>query len=93
MNLIMFCRIFVLFNKSLNINKKGNVPITQHGGAFVQPFLQWKSSITYSECVFVSLVIQHAKRMYCILLWSATSALQHYFISQTAQLRKESYST
>jgi len=29
----------------------------------VQPLSQWKSSITYSECVFVALCIQHAMRM------------------------------
>ena len=30
-------------------------------GMFVQPLLPWKSRITYSECVFVALVIQHKK--------------------------------
>jgi len=32
-------------------------------GAFVQPLLQWESSITYSEYVFVALGVQHATRM------------------------------
>jgi len=29
----------------------------------VLPLLMWKSSITYSEYMFVALVIQHAMRM------------------------------
>ena len=41
-------------------------------------------SITYSECISVALVIQHAKRMYHTILSSvaylAVPYLQHYFI-------------
>jgi hypothetical protein len=29
----------------------------------MQPMLQWENSITYSECVFVALGIQHAMHM------------------------------
>jgi len=36
--------------------------LTKHGGAFEQPMVQWGKSITYSEYVFVTMVIQYAKR-------------------------------
>ena len=42
-------------------NKTVNVCKVQHCGAFVQPLLKWKSNnITPSECVFVTLRVQHA---------------------------------
>jgi hypothetical protein len=51
----------------------------------MQPLLQWKSnSITYSECVSVASVIQHAKHMRHVILPSVgcvapshLSALSH----------------
>jgi len=52
--------------------------------------------ITCSECVFVALGIQHAKRMRCIILWSvACLALPCFFrISHKRHdFRKESYWT
>jgi hypothetical protein len=58
-----------------------NVRITYHRSAFVQPQLQWKSkSITYSECVSVTLIIQHAKST-CHIIFSsvASPALSHFF--------------
>jgi hypothetical protein len=52
--------------------KQDNACVIQHRGAFVQPILQWKSSITYSECVFVALGIVHAMHMchICVLFTS-----------------------
>jgi hypothetical protein len=42
--------------------------------------LQWKAiRITYSECVFVALVTQHAKRMHQIMLPSAACVAVPYF--------------
>jgi predicted glycosyltransferase len=35
-------------------------------------------SITYSECVFVALGIQHAKRMLHIIICSLTSSIIHF---------------
>jgi hypothetical protein len=49
------------------LNKTSTVCRMQHG-TFVQPLLPWKSSIIYSECAFVALVIQHAKYMLHIIL-------------------------
>jgi len=44
--------------KLVNCTEIGNVRITLHRGAFVQPLLRGKSKRTaYSECVFVVLVI------------------------------------
>jgi len=38
-----------------------------------------KSIITYSKCVFVALVIQHAKRMRCIILSTVECLALQYF--------------
>jgi hypothetical protein len=46
----------------------------------MQPLLLWDShfySVTYSECVSVDFIIQHAKHMRLFILWSA----QFYQIS------------
>ena len=40
-------------------------------------------SITYSECLFVALVIQHAKRMCLILLPSVACLAVSYFFHMT----------
>jgi hypothetical protein len=46
----------------------------------VQSLLQWKAiSITYSECVFVALGIQHAMRMCRIILSSVVCPALQYF--------------
>jgi hypothetical protein len=45
----------------------------------VQPLLPWKSkNITYFECVFVAIVIQHANRMRRILLFVACPTLPYF---------------
>ena len=41
----------------------GNYVKTEHWGAFVQPMLPWKSSMTYWQCMSVSFGIQRAMRM------------------------------
>ena len=38
-----------------------------------------RMSITYSECVFVASVIQHAKRVSLIMLWSVACPAVPYF--------------
>jgi hypothetical protein len=38
-----------------------------------------KKLLTYSECVFVALVIQHAKRIHCIILPSVACLAVPYF--------------
>jgi len=44
----------------------------------MQPMLQWKTvSITYSECVFVALCIQHAMRMRRIVIYGCP-AVQYF---------------
>jgi hypothetical protein len=54
-------------------------------GAFLQPLLQWNSSITYSECVFVALCIQHATRMRLIVIRGMPiSAILFHIVSETA---------
>ena len=45
----------------------------------MQPLLQWKSSITYSECVFVALVIPHAMRVYVLHYYLWFNWLYHIF--------------
>ena len=69
-------------------NKTGNVRIQQSWGVFVQTSLLGKTiSITYSECVFVASVIQHAERSRFILSSVACVTTiffsSNYFISGT----------
>jgi len=45
----------------------------------VLPLLQWKGSITYSECVTVALSIQRAMRMPRIILLPVACPVVHYF--------------
>jgi hypothetical protein len=52
----------------------------------MKPILQWKSSITYSKCVSVALVIQQAKCMHLIILSSVACLpgpdfFSHYLVN------------
>jgi hypothetical protein len=72
---------------------------------YVQRNIQWSSrnhvcrgkatGITYSECVFLALVIQHAVRMRRIVLSSVTlpAVLFFHIFSQTARFSKKKYLT
>jgi len=70
---------------------QGNVRITYHRSAFMQPLLQWKSKSimsTHSECVSVALVTQHTKPMATLYFHLWHPLLYHIFFhitSHTAQ--------
>ena len=52
-----------------NVNKRGNVHVTEHSGAFMQPFKCGKTiNITYFKCAFVALAIQHTMHMHYIVI-------------------------
>jgi len=57
----------------------------------MQPFLQWKAiSITYSECVFVAVSIQHAMRMcHTVICGLSDSTVLSHIISQTKGFSKK----
>ena len=67
-----------------NANQTGNARITYHWWVFVQILLLWEAiSVTYFECVFVALVIQHAMRMHQYRhLWPIRlyNTFSHYYI-------------
>jgi hypothetical protein len=52
----------------------------------VSPLLSYKSSITYSECVFIALFIQHAERIRSIILSSVDSLALPYFFTLSHNL-------
>jgi hypothetical protein len=75
-----YIRIF----KCLQNSKTGNVRVTYHWDAFVQPMMQWKSyNITYSKSVIAGLCIQHATRMRHIVVCglSDSTILFHILIN------------
>ena len=60
----------------------------------MQPLLQWKSSITYSECVFVALGIQHKTRMCHTVICGLSSTTIFFQIkSKWYNLKKKNYWT
>jgi len=73
------------------INQTGNVRMNVTLRRVVQPLLQWKAiGITYSECVLVALVIQHATRMchivICGLSGSTTFFPHNFFFRKSCHL-------
>jgi len=46
----------------------------------MQPLLQWKRSITYSECVFLALVIQYAMRTRHIFTYDLSGSTIYFHI-------------
>jgi hypothetical protein len=60
-------------------NKTGNVLVTLRRVRATIVAVEKSINITYFECVFVALVIQHAKRMRRILLSSVACPNIQYF--------------
>ena len=66
----------------------------QRNEAFKKPLLPWKIGITYSECVFVALLIHHATHMRHIAICGlprSTIFFPHYLIK--GSILDKSYST
>lgn len=64
----------------ITFSKTGNVSRMLHSGTFVQLLLPWKIIIiTYSERVFVGLVIRHSKRVSRAKLSVASPAVQNLY--------------
>ena len=78
--LIPSCYISVVNADTLKSKKRGNVRKRNMGGRSPNHCCHGKTLIiTYSECVFVALVIQHAQRMGRIILPPvACPVLQHF---------------
>jgi len=80
-----------IYNETAHINKQDRQWMyKEHWGMYVQPLLQWKSGITYSECGFVALGIQHAMCM-CHIVCSPSGSTIFFRISQMAQFLKKRY--
>jgi len=57
-----------------------------------QTLLQWKSRITYCECVSVALGVKRQMRMRDIVICSLSGSTKYFhIISHTARFAKESY--
>jgi hypothetical protein len=60
--------------------KTGNARIAFYWGVFVRPLFEWKSeNYCMFDCVSVTLVIQHAKRMRRVIL-ASVGICPHYLI-------------
>jgi len=69
-----------------SLEQTGNVRITGHLSAFVQPLFQWKSNEYYTTwvCVFVALGIQHAMHMrHIVIRGLPRSTIFYHIISYT----------
>jgi hypothetical protein len=63
-------------------NKTGNVHIKENRGAFAKILLPQKTiDVTYSECVFVALGIEHAARMHRTTLSFVACLTVTYFFT------------
>jgi len=73
-------RLLVKCYNSFKITQDGHCAYNVTWGAFVQPFLQGKNIIiTYSECMFVDLGIQHAMRMCRIVICGLPKSTQDFY--------------
>ena len=75
-----------------NLDKTGNVHVSQHSGVFLQSSLQQKSNEYYTTwvCVFVPLAIQHAIFMHHIVICGLPhSTIFFHIISQTERFKKK----
>ena len=84
----------LIFTRLTNI-KTGNVRITQHWGAFVQPLLQWQSSECYIFWVWVlASGIQHEMPMRHIVICGLPgSTVFFHIISKRTRFSGKSYWT
>ena len=83
---ILCCMLLPLCNWQIVLtitNKKGNVRITQHWSASVQPLLQWKSNKYYIFWVCVCSLSYPARNPHALILTSIDCPAVQYFSTLT----------